>query len=394
MDFDSLVSVPALAILATSPLSAQTHFVASLDGAQHDPPVATAASGSSTLALGSSSTVLSYTITLEGLDLDGNQTPGNPADDVTGLHFHRAPAGSPGPVVFGLISPAHDIDDLVIDATAGTLTGAWEESDDNGNALLSAELANLLAGGLYLNVHTVAFGGGEIRGQVLQRTLADGLQLHIEFEGDVLDSSPNGFDGVVGGGLQFGPGVVGQAADFDGVDDNVLFPSFPDDLITDDDLTVSYWVDAPEGSLRSVISKRENCGPHEFYSVRLRATREMFLEVNDGSTSFFAEAGETTAGWHHAAFTREDGMIRAFLDGQLVDEEIMPSTVDFTNTATFGLSNGPCIGLDGTEPFEGGIDELRIYNRVLTELEITNIGGVFADGFESGDVTAWSGIVP
>jgi hypothetical protein len=73
---------------------------------------------------------------------------------------------------------------------------------------------------------------------------------------------------------------------------------------------------------------------------------------------------------------------------------VTPATFDFSNTATLGLSNSPCIGADGTVMLEGGIDDLRIYDRVLTDFEIVNLGGIFADGFETGDVSAWSGSVP
>ena len=110
--------------------------------------------------------IVKYDITIVGLNLPANGRTGN-GNDVTAAHFHSAPAGVNGPVVFGLISPNHDLDDLMIDPVAGTVSGAWEETDNNGNAPLSSELANLLADGLYLNFHTTPNPGGEIRGQIL-----------------------------------------------------------------------------------------------------------------------------------------------------------------------------------------------------------------------------------
>ena len=150
--------------LAAGNLSAQTGFTATLDQSQVTTPTGSAATGTATLTLNAAGDTLTYSITLVGLDLDGAQTPADAADDVTAMHFHNAPPGSNGGVVFGLISPNHDVDDLIIDPVAGTLTGAWENSDVNP---LSAQLANLNAGDLYLNVHTQSFGGGEIRGQVI-----------------------------------------------------------------------------------------------------------------------------------------------------------------------------------------------------------------------------------
>lgn len=152
-------------LLAAGPVGAQ-NFTTTLDEAQANAGAGTGstATGTATMTLNSTLGALSYSITLVGLDLDGLQTPADPSDDVTAFHFHAAPAGVNGPVVFGLISPSHDTDDLVINPAAGTLTGSWENTDVNP---LSGQLANLNSGGLYLNVHTTSFPAGEIRGQVL-----------------------------------------------------------------------------------------------------------------------------------------------------------------------------------------------------------------------------------
>lgn len=67
-----------------------------------------------------------------------------------GAHIHRAPAGSNGPIVFGFASGEWDL--------FGSAT--WED-------LSSENLADLVAGNLYVNFHTSAFPGGEVRGQIL-----------------------------------------------------------------------------------------------------------------------------------------------------------------------------------------------------------------------------------
>ena len=137
-------------------------FQAMLTGDQEVPSVATSASGFASLTLNDAQTRLEITLQLFGLDLDGSQTPGDTSDDVTALHIHRAPAGANGPIVFGLIAPDQDLNDGPI---AGTVTSAWDVSEGNGTTL-AAELPNLFADGLYLNVHTVTNPGGEIRGQI------------------------------------------------------------------------------------------------------------------------------------------------------------------------------------------------------------------------------------
>jgi hypothetical protein len=68
---------------------------------------------------------------------------GSPA---TAAHIHLAPPGQHGPVVFPLEFTA---------AAEGTLSGTFELSD--------AQMAELLAHNFYVNVHTEANPGGQIR---------------------------------------------------------------------------------------------------------------------------------------------------------------------------------------------------------------------------------------
>ena len=84
------------------------------------------------------------------------------SSDVTGAHIHHAAAGSNGPVIFDL--------DLLLNGN--TIEGTWEPG---------ANLDALLAGELYINVHTVNNPGGEIRGQI---TLSPGLTFDASFSGD------------------------------------------------------------------------------------------------------------------------------------------------------------------------------------------------------------------
>lgn len=161
--------VPVLALVAASAsiAAAQTEFASLLSGSQEVPAVETLAFGSATLTLNEAQDRLFISIEMSGIDIDGNQTPNDNTDDLTVAHIHRAPFGSNGPVVFGFVGPNSDTNgDLVIDPVAGTITSAWDLNEGN-NTTLAAELANLFADGLYINIHTNEFRGGEIRGQIL-----------------------------------------------------------------------------------------------------------------------------------------------------------------------------------------------------------------------------------
>lgn len=165
------------AMCAASTVQADTIFTATLTGDQEVGPVVTDASGTATLVLNDTQDRLTISATVTGVDLDGLQTPDDATDDVVGMHIHAAPAGVNGGIVFGFISPNHDLNgDLVIDPVAGTVFTAWDLNEGNATTLAD-QLTNLFNEGLYLNVHTNAHGGGEIRGQIVPEPASAALLL-------------------------------------------------------------------------------------------------------------------------------------------------------------------------------------------------------------------------
>ena len=146
----------AMTFVVARPAEAVTRFRAIIENEQEvaNPLVPEQGSGGlGFFELNDAMNALSYDITLFGLDIDGLQTPGNVNDNATRFHIHAAPAGQNGGIVFGMKDPNHDLDDLVINAATGRITGVWDGLEGNGTTL-AAQLANLFADGLYFNVHT------------------------------------------------------------------------------------------------------------------------------------------------------------------------------------------------------------------------------------------------
>lgn len=145
-------------------------FSANLDGSQAAAGAGTgsAATGTALLTLNDAQTRLEISITINGIDFVDQGGTDTSANDATIFHIHRAAAGTNGPVVFGFIGPNSDTNnDLVITptATGAEIFSAWDAAEGNSTTL-AAEIPNLLAEGLYFNLHTTGFGGGEIRGQI------------------------------------------------------------------------------------------------------------------------------------------------------------------------------------------------------------------------------------
>jgi hypothetical protein len=88
---------------------------------------------------------------------------------VVAAHLHVAPAGQNGPVVVDLTDAIEVTGDgsmqIVVDITADDIGGPLGDTDDPFGNLL----AELVTGGVYVNLHTEAYPSGEIRGQLLLR---------------------------------------------------------------------------------------------------------------------------------------------------------------------------------------------------------------------------------
>jgi hypothetical protein len=133
------------AILVVAP-PVSKELATTLDGSQQVPPVATTGTGTGVFTLNGDSTALAYHITVQNIP-----------DTITAAHFHNAPADSNGPVVRTIFGGS-------IGGGSATFDGTWTSGD--AQPLTMALVNQLSAGRLYINVHTMANPGGEIRGQI------------------------------------------------------------------------------------------------------------------------------------------------------------------------------------------------------------------------------------
>ncbi len=148
-----------------------------LNGAQEIPVVSTAASGRGFAIFDSTANALSYSLDILGLDFgpwlgQAAQTV-TTTDDVTDAHFHPGATGVEGGPIFGLKS---DLDDFFVSSVAlngsRRVSGRWETTDAPSLTpfLNTFSGAGVSLGGeipIYINFHTNANPGGEIRGQMI-----------------------------------------------------------------------------------------------------------------------------------------------------------------------------------------------------------------------------------
>lgn len=128
------LSVAALVLAGCAGMSSDSRVNVVLRGSEQNPPVATSASGSGTITIAADKSV-SGSITTTGLS-------------GVAAHIHQGARGQNGPVIIPLTKSGDTY------------------SAPAGAKLNDAQMQAFKAGNLYVNVHTAANKGGEIRGQL------------------------------------------------------------------------------------------------------------------------------------------------------------------------------------------------------------------------------------
>lgn len=150
-----IAAVLAVAALLPAAASAQTltsQWAAALTGANEVPANASAARGSFTATIDEAANTITWSLSVPSIT------------NATAAHLHTGQAGINGPVILGLFaaptgSPAQAV------SVSGTAKGSDLVGPLQGNF---QEFIRAVKGGtIYVNVHSTALPGGEIRSQVL-----------------------------------------------------------------------------------------------------------------------------------------------------------------------------------------------------------------------------------
>lgn len=176
--YSFLIALGAILLVAPG-LSAQT-LTTSLSGANEVPPVETDATGSVSAILFEGTADVDTVVvggSFSGLESDYNASIGS--------HLHGGAAGENGAVEYSL-TPTLDADNR----------GGTFEPQDNRIAVRSTFADSLLAGLVYVNIHTVDNPSGEIRGQLRASTPIDEGDIVInEFLADPAADAPGDANG-------------------------------------------------------------------------------------------------------------------------------------------------------------------------------------------------------
>jgi hypothetical protein len=225
-------------------------------------------------------------------------------------------------------------------------------------------------------------------GSVAHADLHDGLVGYYPFNGNANDASGNGNHGIEYGALTYTSGVDGEAASFDGIDDYIRLSEnvFNDstsaftiavwarrnDLIdTDTIVSLDFDQDADQNSGFVLAA--------DLWSPRMDASL-LGKSPNDWTVTASQVSSENTD-WHfYVATGKNNDSLALYIDNTVQwRRSLSGKTMSFDTTnydfigGTVPTGDSSIITIRQTWYLDGEIDDLRIYDRVLSESEIEQL---------------------
>jgi len=159
------------------------------------------------------------------------------------------------------------------------------------------------------------------------------------------------------------PGGCGFLA-LDGSDDYVSVADAPAINFGAGDFTIAVWAKLAAVN-RYILSHQKATSPYTGYGLYVGTSGLLAMETSDGTFASFSAACDLTDGkWRHVAVTRVGASIALYQDGSLLSSG-SGRAGDLTQAV--GLRIGTFS--DGSQPWLGGLDEIRFLGRALSGSE-------------------------
>jgi hypothetical protein len=188
------------------------------------------------------------------------------------------------------------------------------------------------------------------------------------------DGSVNGASFVENGGVRdvvSGTGTNSGAYDFDGVDDiiDIGKPGFD---VPENSCSFSFWLNVTKASgFRNILSKSDAfSNTAGRWKILLNEnTNELQFQPSGGNARFLG-ISPSTGVFEHFVITQSATELKLYFNGS-IDGTFSP--ISFANNKDARCLIGAVDQNGLNEFFGGGIDDVRIYNRVLSASEINQI---------------------
>ena len=211
-----------------------------------------------------------------------------------------------------------------------------------------------------------------------QKPYNDCLVAYYPFNGNANDESGNGNDGTEVGGVSYQEGICGTGAEFDGIDDYLTVP-----------ISSSLSSITNQATIAMFVKYTEPVNPRSYCLWRYGTTVNNVTssaKIGGGDNILYAlhySNGQGLGGvyvksinplvenqWYHIALCYDGTKEQLFINGELQDEVASTVILDTPDDRLWFGRNGYAAN---PKYYNGIIDEIRIYNRALTETEIMDL---------------------
>lgn len=202
--------------------------------------------------------------------------------------------------------------------------------------------------------------------------LNNGLVAHYPFDKNAQDMSSNGYHGTEHGNITYVPGVLGEAVKLTNFLDMIELPN--SSLNGKVETTVAMWLRLDDHNVDgNTLLSGANASIHNEYFVSVPYGRVFPVPHNE--QYFAANTRVDDQEFHHVVVITSANSLSVYIDGQFdrtASIELTP--FDITSSLWLGMDqdeiNG---GFQAEQQLHGTVDELRFYNRVLSECEIESL---------------------
>ena len=168
----------------------------------------------------------------------------------------------------------------------------------------------------------------------------------------------------------------GRVAEFDGTGDYLHIPNSPSLNITGDQITLVSWVyfddvsGDPEIVLAKIVQDGQHSAPYFAYNLCIlsNGTPRFFLTIEGSQQRLPGSPNFESGRWYHMAGVYDGSEMTLYVDGEISATMHATGNINGYDTPLF-------LGINGGrgEPMDGRIDDVRIYNHALDQVEIQAI---------------------
>jgi len=198
------------------------------------------------------------------------------------------------------------------------------------------------------------------------------------------DSSGNGYDGTLTNmnGNEWTTGTLDGALEFDGSDELVSCGNL-DVTGGDGHITLTAWMKADDFGTSDArfISKATGTSTSQHYWMlsTWNGSQLRFRLRTSSTQNLYSSSGVLSTGvWTHVAATWDGSTMRVYRNATDVGSTSKSGTLATNGSVGVAIGNQPPGA--GNRPFDGLIDDVRIYNRALSAAELVDVAAGLGGG--------------